>query len=422
MNKVEAETAEPTVEERNIPDVVKELSEIVNINVGYYADATFRVIRDNLRTKRNPDRKLTLDEYEFCMQIAKKYRLDPLTKQIYFFENTKTGAIQPVVGYDGFVKLVLENPMYDGHSEIKYTYNQNGSIQTASMAMYRKDCRHSIPCTIYIKEFLPKYLKDDSPWKTRPAWMSYIRTFCQNARVAFGFSDIIDEEEARIRIELGLLGDKAEVVNDVCDTVAEPKPERKSEPEQAPPGYDAETTPPPSTPHPDANERPATQPMKYMIENLWAKHSGLGKGELCEMLTEIGHPWDTLPFSIARELIDSWVDYDKIDDKKKATKNNKIERPPKDISLITDYKKKHGHVVEIPEGEAEPDPRWPFDVIDPFDSIRKFVLKETGALGIEADKVNEYCTSTFGKPLAECVHGQLKQTYFSLVIGEDENE
>ena len=131
------------------------------------------------------------EEFIAMCMVANKYGLDPITKEIYAFPNKKTGAVIPVVGYDGWQKLANRHPMYDG---CDFVEADDGSW--CECRIYRKDRTHPTA----IREYLVECRMDTMPWQKYPRRMLRNKAFNQCARAAFNLSGIYDEDEAeRIR-------------------------------------------------------------------------------------------------------------------------------------------------------------------------------------------------------------------------------
>lgn len=128
------------------------------------------------------------EEFMAMCMVANKYGLDPITKEIYAFPNNKTGAIVPVVGYDGWQKLANRNPMYDG---VEFDEAEDGSW--CECRIFRKDRSH--PTTM--REWLEECKMDTMPWQKYPRRMLRNKAFNQCARAAFNLSGIYDEDEAQ---------------------------------------------------------------------------------------------------------------------------------------------------------------------------------------------------------------------------------
>ncbi|MFC6674302.1 phage recombination protein Bet [Marinobacterium aestuariivivens] len=146
--------------------------------------------------------------------VAEQYNLNPFTREIYAFPDKQNGII-PVVGVDGWSRIINEHSQYDG---VEFVYSDSMvKMKSAKVecpewietVMYRKD--RSRP--IKIREFLDEVYREpfkghgsngpytvDGPWQTHTKRQLRHKSLIQCARVAFGFCGIYDQDEAeRIR-------------------------------------------------------------------------------------------------------------------------------------------------------------------------------------------------------------------------------
>lgn len=153
--------------------------------------------------KRGNDYIPVTDEQLMSLLIvAKQYNLDPFVKEIYAFP-AKDGSIVPVVGVDGWARIMNDHPQYDG-MDFKY------SEEMVTMADARP-CYEWIECSIWrkdkdkptkVREYLDecyrpsKYQNSPGPWQTHPKRFLRHKAMIQAARIAFGFSGIYDKDEA----------------------------------------------------------------------------------------------------------------------------------------------------------------------------------------------------------------------------------
>lgn len=114
--------------------------------------------------------------------IAKQYGLNPWTNEIYAFSG-KAGGIVPIVGVDGWFRIINSHPQFDG-----VEFEQDD--EKCTCIIYRKDRSHPTRIT----EYLSECYKDTAPWKSHPKRMLRHRAMIQAARIAFGFS-LVDEDE-----------------------------------------------------------------------------------------------------------------------------------------------------------------------------------------------------------------------------------
>ena len=120
--------------------------------------------------------------------VAKEHNLNPLTREIYAFPSQ--GGIRPMVSVDGWMKIINNHPQYDG---MKSTDNldKDGNLMSITVQIYRKDRKHSVEVTEYMKECM----RNTTPWKQWPARMLRHKAMIQAARIAFSFSGIEDPDE-----------------------------------------------------------------------------------------------------------------------------------------------------------------------------------------------------------------------------------
>ncbi|MFG6159667.1 RecT family recombinase [Halomonas sp. 1390] len=136
----------------------------------------------------NPQ-QVTHDELMVFMSIANEYRLNPLAKEIYAFNNR--GAIQPIVSIDGWLKIINSHPQFDG-MEFDDRLDDQGNLLAITCRIYRKDRSRPTEVT----EYLSECGGTTEPWKKWPVRMLRHKSTIQCARYAFGLSGIIDEDEA----------------------------------------------------------------------------------------------------------------------------------------------------------------------------------------------------------------------------------
>lgn len=148
----------------------------------------------------------TQEEVAVFSAIASEYKLNPLTKEIFAFNNR--GAIQPIVSVDGWLKIINSHPQLDG---IQFENHFEGSNLIATTCrIFRKDRRHATEVTELLNECR---ISSSQVWQKWPARMLRHKALIQAARVAFGFSGIIDEDEA-VRYQSVDLGEEKQVKND----------------------------------------------------------------------------------------------------------------------------------------------------------------------------------------------------------------
>lgn len=130
----------------------------------------------------------TREQFAAFLLVAKEYRLNPLTKEIYAFP-AKGGGIIPVVSIDGWISLVNSHPSCDGFN-FSWEQDADGAPISCTCTMYRKDRSHPVIVTEYYAECV----RPTDPWKMKHRMLRH-KAMIQAARYAFGFSGIYDEDE-----------------------------------------------------------------------------------------------------------------------------------------------------------------------------------------------------------------------------------
>lgn len=129
------------------------------------------------------------EEVAAFIVVANQYDLNPFVKEIYAFADPRKGIV-PIVGIDGWAKLINREPRFDGCDFD--TVNLDGDIGM-TCTMHVKDRAHPIKVTEWLKECQ----RPTDPWRGMPKRMLRHKAYMQAARIAFSISGIYDEDEAR---------------------------------------------------------------------------------------------------------------------------------------------------------------------------------------------------------------------------------
>lgn len=132
---------------------------------------------------------ITNEQFVAFLMVAKEYNLNPITKQIYAFPSK--GAIVPIVSIDGWLRIINENPNFDGMEFVDNVVD--GKLFSITCRMYRKDRNRPTEVT----EYMGECVRGTDTWKQWPARMLRHKATIQAARYAFGLSGIYDEDEAQ---------------------------------------------------------------------------------------------------------------------------------------------------------------------------------------------------------------------------------
>lgn len=206
--------------------------------------STSVLVRMGERFGVDPDKMLaTLKETAFkgtvsteqmmaLLVVADQYGLNPWTKEIYAFP-AQGGAIVPVVGVDGWSRIINSNHEFDGMDFNEGELNGKQIPTWIECVIHRKDRSHPIK----VKEYYDECSRDVGPWKSHPRRMLRHKAMIQCARLAFGFAGIFDQDEAErivnVPADLGPRPDTSEVsyvlvdkwIGDITDCMAQDKEE-----------------------------------------------------------------------------------------------------------------------------------------------------------------------------------------------------
>jgi len=137
--------------------------------------------------------------------VANQYGLNPFTKEIYAFPDKNNGIV-PVVGIDGWSRIINENKTLDGiefaQSDVMVTMEgAKPCPEWIECIISRKDREKPIRVREYLDEtyraqFTSKYGSTvTGAWQTHTKRMLRHKALIQCARLAFGYVGIFDEDE-----------------------------------------------------------------------------------------------------------------------------------------------------------------------------------------------------------------------------------
>ncbi|MEN9806178.1 MAG: hypothetical protein RL756_686 [Pseudomonadota bacterium] len=123
--------------------------------------------------------------------VADQYGLNPFTKEIYAFPDK--GGVVPVVGVDGWARIINQHPAFDGMDYADGPTGKDGLPEWIECAIYRRDRSHPVK----VREYMAECKRGTQPWNSHPRRMLRHKSTIQAARMAFGFVGIYDEDEAQ---------------------------------------------------------------------------------------------------------------------------------------------------------------------------------------------------------------------------------
>jgi phage recombination protein Bet len=131
----------------------------------------------------------TDEEVMALVVVSNEYELNPLLKEMYAFP-AKGGGIVPIVSVDGWNKMLIRQPSFDG-IEFEFEEDEKRHPITCTATIHIKDRKHPVKVTEYFDECF----RQTDNWKNMPHRMLRNRTLCQASRMAFGFSGVSHPEE-----------------------------------------------------------------------------------------------------------------------------------------------------------------------------------------------------------------------------------
>src|SRR4029077_6871498 len=136
------------------------------------------------------------EQFMALMIVADQYRLNPLTKELYAFPDKNNGIV-PVVGLDGWARIINEHPQFNGLEFMDGPSDKEGVPAWIEAVIYRKGREHATR----VREYLSECKRGTAPWTSHPRRMLRHKSLIQCARLAFGFVGIYDADEAERIVE-----------------------------------------------------------------------------------------------------------------------------------------------------------------------------------------------------------------------------
>lgn len=126
--------------------------------------------------------------------VCAMYNLNPLVREAHAF--VSGGKLSVTIGIDGWIKIMNRQPNFDG-VEFYDHLDDKGNLISITAKIYTKDRSRPTCVTEYMDEC---YQEKSQAWQKFKKRMLRNKTLGQCVRVAFGVSEVIDDDEAA-RIE-----------------------------------------------------------------------------------------------------------------------------------------------------------------------------------------------------------------------------
>lgn len=163
------------------------------------------------------DGSVTREQFLAFLMVAKEHKLNPITREIYGF--AKGGKITPIVSIDGWLKIINSHPDFDG-MEFEDHLDDEGKLLAITCKIYRQRNGRPSSRPTQVTEYLEECFRQTEPWKKWPIRMLRHKATIQCARYAFGFSGIVDADEAERIKETSIDGVARIVPDDDTGTAA----------------------------------------------------------------------------------------------------------------------------------------------------------------------------------------------------------
>ena len=164
---------------------------VIAQNIGASVEDITDVLRGMIVSAKNQHgAQATNAELAIVTGVCATYGLNPLVKECAAF--VSGGKLSVVVMVDGWYKMVNRRPEFDG-VEFDDKFDANGNLTAITCLMFIKGRERPVCVTEYMSE-----CKDtkSSVWQKWPARMLRHKAYIQCARMAFGITEIIDDDEA----------------------------------------------------------------------------------------------------------------------------------------------------------------------------------------------------------------------------------
>ena len=164
---------------------------VIAQNTGASVEDITDVLRGMIVSAKNQHgAQATNAELAIVTGVCATYGLNPLVKECAAF--VSGGKLSVVVMVDGWYKLVNRRPEFDG-VEFDDKFDDKGNLASITCRMFIKGRERPVCVTEYMAECRdPK----SSVWTKWPARMLRHKAYIQCARMAFGISEVIDDDEA----------------------------------------------------------------------------------------------------------------------------------------------------------------------------------------------------------------------------------
>ena len=167
----------------------------LSVSMGVSQEEVVDVIKGMIISSKNQHGAIATNaEMAVVSSVCAKYDLNPLVSECAAF--VSGGKLSVVVMIQGWYRIVNRQPDFDG-VEFEDKLDSNGGIIATTCVMYLKNRSRPVRVTEYLSECRQER---SDVWKKYPFRMLRHKAYIQCAKMAFGISEVIDDDE-QSRIE-----------------------------------------------------------------------------------------------------------------------------------------------------------------------------------------------------------------------------
>ena len=163
----------------------------LSVSMGVSQEEVVDVIKGMIISSKNQHGAIATNaEMAVVSSVCAKYDLNPLVSECAAF--VSGGKLSVVVMIQGWYRIVNRQPDFDG-VEFEDRLDSNGGIIATTCVMYLKNRSRPVRVTEYLSECRQER---SDVWKKYPFRMLRHKAYIQCAKMAFGISEVIDDDEA----------------------------------------------------------------------------------------------------------------------------------------------------------------------------------------------------------------------------------
>ena len=163
----------------------------LSVSMGVSQEEVVDVIKGMIISSKNQHGAIATNaEMAVVSSVCAKYDLNPLVSECAAF--VSGGKLSVVVMIQGWYRIVNRQPDFDG-VEFEDRLDSNGGIIATTCVMYLKNRSRPVRVTEYLSECRQER---SDVWKKYPFRMLRHKAYIQCAKMAFGISEVLDDDEA----------------------------------------------------------------------------------------------------------------------------------------------------------------------------------------------------------------------------------